>query len=136
MVAVVNPCNSDLPREAVFFHLAGAAEAVSCALYDQRWRTQRFQMFEPGARRFAGRMERIAEADEAADLSVVRHHTGNPAAQRFPADYELPASAEPLNHLPPGIKQHGLAVWRALCAVLAPRAHITELKAHDSQLVA
>jgi len=93
-------------------------------------------MFEPGARRFARRMERIAEADQASDLSLVRHHTGDAAAQRFAADYKLPASTERLNYLAPCIKQHRLTVRRASRAMLAARAHIGELKAHNAQIAA
>ena len=95
-----------------------AAEAVACALYDERWSPQRRQMLEPGARRFAGRMEGIAEADQASDLSLVRHHAGDAAAQGFAADYELPASAERLNYLAPRSSSTGsrAGVLRARCS--------------------
>src|SRR5215472_834427 len=113
MVAVINPRDSDLRGEVVFLDLAPATETVAGALHDEGRSPQRFQMFEPRARRLAGRMERIAEADQATDPSLICHHTGDPPAERFPADYKLPASAQRLNYLPPCIKQHRLTIGRA-----------------------
>jgi hypothetical protein len=136
MVAVLHPCHPDLPRQLVIFDLAAVTETVTCTLHDERRGAQRFQMFEPGARRLARWMKGIAEADQAAHLGLIGHHTCDASPQRFPADGELPAATQAGNHLSPRVKQHRLSIRRRAATTLASRAHVGELKPHDAQIIA
>ena len=66
------------------------AERVAGALHDKRGCLQRCQMFRPELRRLAGRMKRVAEAEQPGDaappVGVVRDHARDATAHRLAAD--------------------------------------------------
>src|SRR5438045_7756063 len=124
MVAAGEPGDLDRRRELVPRDVGGSPERIALALDDQRRRLQPREVFGPELLRLPGRMERIAEADEGADVQLVRDEAGHPPAEGLAADGDGRAAAELRDDVAPCLQQHRLPIGDA-----APRGHVRELEA-------
>ena len=81
----------------------------------------------------ARRMERVAQADQAARADLVGDRARDPAAQRLAADDQAIAAAEGDNRAAPGGAQPLRRVGHAAPGTgFAPGAHVGELEAGDA----
>ena len=69
MVAVRGPVEADCARKCESVDFRAAAERIPLALHDQRWTRECCKMGGAQFPGFVGRMERIAQANEAADAA-------------------------------------------------------------------
>src|SRR6266852_3717230 len=105
MVAVLEPLDPNRTRELVFADVLGFAERIASALQDQRGRAKPLEMPDTRLLGLAGRMKRIAEANEAAHAGFIGDHARDPAPERFAADSQPPGVAEFPDCIAPGLHQ-------------------------------
>ena len=64
MITIGQPTKFDITRQIVAGNVFFVAQRIAFALHDQCRSLDRLEMLDPQLIRFAGRMERIAEADQ------------------------------------------------------------------------
>jgi len=98
----------------------------------KRRRRERLEVLRPELVGTSRRVEGVSQAHEPACTDLVGDHAGDPSAHGFPADHDLPATAEPFHDLFPRVPENRLPI-RSTSAPpgLAPRAHVGELEARD-----
>jgi hypothetical protein len=55
---------------------------------------------------FAGRMKRVAQANEALYAGLIGNHARYPSTKRLSADHQFFGATYLINHFYPGIQQH------------------------------
>jgi hypothetical protein len=83
--------------------------------------------------RRAGRVERVAEADEPSRAGLVGDHARDPPSHRLAPDDDPVSPAEALDHLEPARAQDGLAVRRAPPALGPAPRHVRKLEPRDGE---
>ena len=79
----------------------------------------------------AGRVERVSQADQSADLGLVRDEAGDAATHRFTAD-DQPFGAERFDDLMPRLAECRFAIGRTTCSGRTTLHHVGELKSHHA----
>ena len=112
MIAVAQPLHTDCWSKSIASNLFRSPERISFPLDDQRWCGDRPEVLDAGALRVAGRMKRVAEADQPGGVHFVRHHACHPSSKRFAAD-EGPLDAGSPDRIAPRLEQDRLPVRRS-----------------------
>src|SRR5229473_6137936 len=132
MVAVLEPLDPNSTRELVCADFLGLAKRIASALQDKRGRAKRREMPDTRLLGLAGRMKRIAEANEAAHAGFIGDHARDTAAERLAADNQPPGVAEFPDRIAPGLHQRRSWVRRAALAGFAPPPHIRKFESRDA----